>query len=122
MQLNRGGRHAAAEPPEPPSAGVRGLIHLPLEDPYQMPERLAVKASMSWLHYPPGSARYTTTRWPSSGSPVKKWHKSTASLGRIDSLRGSASDLADHRDDLAQHRRVVARDGIEGRSCAASTT
>ncbi|CNL73775.1 Uncharacterised protein [Mycobacterium tuberculosis] len=30
--------------------------------------------------------RYTTTRWPNSGSPVKKWHKSTASLGRIDSL------------------------------------
>ncbi len=33
-QLNRGGRHAAAEPPEPLSAAC-ARHHLPLEDPYR---------------------------------------------------------------------------------------
>ncbi|WP_445928973.1 sunset domain-containing protein, partial [Mycobacterium tuberculosis] len=56
------GRHAAAEPPEPPSAGVRPAIHLPLEDPYQMPNGYPVKASVSFgLYYPPGSALYHDT-------------------------------------------------------------
>lgn len=59
---DRGGRHAAAEPPEPPSAGVRPAIHLPLEDPYQMPNGYPVKASVSFgLYYPPGSALYHDT-------------------------------------------------------------
>ncbi|WP_435870373.1 sunset domain-containing protein, partial [Mycobacterium tuberculosis] len=51
-----------AEPPEPPSAGVRPAIHLPLEDPYQMPNGYPVKASVSFgLYYPPGSALYHDT-------------------------------------------------------------
>src|SRR6185312_11204006 len=59
-----------------------------------------------------------TRRWLKSGSPVKESHRPTdstrqgnrAGLGPL-----AASDLADHRDDLAQHGGVVTRDGVESR-------
>ncbi|OSC42219.1 LGFP repeat-containing protein [Mycobacterium decipiens] len=58
----RGGRHAAAEPPQPSSADVRPAIHLPLEDPYQMPNGYPIKASVSFgLYYTPAGALYHDT-------------------------------------------------------------
>ncbi len=61
----RGGRHAAAED-EDSGAGAgpagRPTIHLPLEDPYQVPEGYPIKASARFgLYYTPGSELYHDT-------------------------------------------------------------
>lgn len=66
----RSGRHAAVDADEAssvaahiasesPGAAGRPTIHLPLEDPYQMPEGYPIKVSASFgLYYTPGSALY----------------------------------------------------------------
>jgi uncharacterized protein with LGFP repeats len=66
-----GGRHAAAvpaadgtvEPSERPARGAAQLaIHLPLDDPYEVPDGYPVKASASYgLYYTPGDALYDDT-------------------------------------------------------------
>ncbi len=66
-----GGRHAAADtgtdgavaPSERPARGAAQLaIHLPLEDPYEVPDGYPVKASASYgLYYRPGDALYDDT-------------------------------------------------------------
>ncbi len=66
-----GGRHAAADPDTDGTAGpVEGgnrtavplAIHLPLEDPYEVPDGYPVKASASYgLYYAPGDAFYDDT-------------------------------------------------------------
>ncbi|MBV8789104.1 MAG: LGFP repeat-containing protein [Mycobacterium sp.] len=69
---SRAGRHAAADEedasddgqPTGPVAGPAGrpTIHLPLEDPYQMPEGYPIKASARFgLYYTPGSDLYHDT-------------------------------------------------------------
>ena len=69
----RGGRHAAADADEEsdfaPTAGTgpltpagRPTIHLPLEDPYQMPDGYPIKASPRFgLYYTPDSDLYHDT-------------------------------------------------------------
>ncbi|OBA72237.1 hypothetical protein A5641_00390 [Mycobacterium sp. 1554424.7] len=72
----RAGRHAATDeeaPPESaddagadvpaaPVAGGRPTIHLPLEDPYQVPDGYPIKASARFgLYYTPGSELYHDT-------------------------------------------------------------
>jgi uncharacterized protein with LGFP repeats len=69
----RAGRHAATdedEPPEPapdatdaaPVPGGRPTIHLPLDDPYQVPDGYPIKASARFgLYYTPGSELYHDT-------------------------------------------------------------
>ncbi|OCB21844.1 hypothetical protein A5674_02400 [Mycobacterium malmoense] len=61
----RGGRHAAADD-EDSGAGAgpagRPTIHLPLDDPYQVPEGYPIKASARFgLYYTPGSELYHDT-------------------------------------------------------------
>jgi uncharacterized protein with LGFP repeats len=70
-ELGGGGRHAAAEPQndgiaEPADQHSRGAaqlaIHLPLEDPYEVPNGYPVKASASYgLYYAPGDELYDDT-------------------------------------------------------------
>jgi uncharacterized protein with LGFP repeats len=63
----RTGRHAAADAeagPEAVGAGPAGrpTIHLPLDDPYQMPDGYPIKASARFgLYYTPGSELYHDT-------------------------------------------------------------
>lgn len=69
----RSGRHAAVDTGETspsashtvnenPGGPRRPTIHLPLEDPYQMPEGYPIKVSASFgLYYTPGSALYQDT-------------------------------------------------------------
>jgi uncharacterized protein with LGFP repeats len=66
----RGGRHAAADPEEDtthfaaatPSVPGQLTIHLPLDDPYQVPDGYPVKANASFgLYYMPDSALYEDT-------------------------------------------------------------
>jgi uncharacterized protein with LGFP repeats len=66
----RGGRHAAADPDEDTAhfAAVAPIIpgqlaiHLPLDDPYQVPDGYPVKANASFgLYYMPDSALYEDT-------------------------------------------------------------
>ncbi len=65
----RGGRHAASEPADddaffagPASAPGQLTIHLPLDDPYQVPDGYPVKANASFgLYYMPDSALYEDT-------------------------------------------------------------
>jgi uncharacterized protein with LGFP repeats len=55
---------AAAAPPMPlgPSPAVRPTIHMPLDDPYQMPDGYPIKASARFgLYYTPESALYHDT-------------------------------------------------------------
>src|SRR5580693_4694761 len=65
------------------------------------------------------AARSTTTPSPKSGCPAKKSRKPTASSRPTKPgtarRRCPALYLADHGDDLAEHGRVVAGDGIERR-------
>lgn len=61
----RGGRHAAADD-EDSGAGAgtpgRPTIHLPLDDPYQVPDGYPIKASARFgLYYTPGSELYHDT-------------------------------------------------------------
>ncbi len=69
---SRAGRHAAADeedvsddtPPTGPVSGPAGrpTIHLPLEDPYQVPDGYPIKASARFgLYYTPGSDLYHDT-------------------------------------------------------------
>lgn len=60
----RGGRHAAADDEDGDAAGLPGrpTIHLPLDDPYQVPEGYPIKASARFgLYYTPGSELYHDT-------------------------------------------------------------
>lgn len=59
----RGGRHAAVENvPEPTPGTQRPTIHLPLDDPYQMPDGYPIKASARFgLYYTPESELYHDT-------------------------------------------------------------
>ncbi|MFZ0903400.1 MAG: hypothetical protein WAN71_05875, partial [Mycobacterium sp.] len=66
----RGGRHAAADPEEDtthfaaatPIVPGQLTIHLPLDDPYQVPDGYPVKANASFgLYYMPDSALYEDT-------------------------------------------------------------
>lgn len=59
----RTGRHAAPGTEEPvPAGAVRPTIHLPLDDPYQVPDGYPIKANTSFgLYYTPGSALYHDT-------------------------------------------------------------
>lgn len=60
----RGGRHAAVEDDDDAGAGLAGrpTIHLPLDDPYQMPDGYPIKASARYgLYYTPGSELYHDT-------------------------------------------------------------
>jgi uncharacterized protein with LGFP repeats len=66
----QGGRHAAADPDEDTThfAAVTPIvpgqlaIHLPLDDPYQVPDGYPVKANASFgLYYMPDSALYEDT-------------------------------------------------------------
>lgn len=58
-------RHAAVEPVDvakAPGSAVRPTIHLPLDDPYQMPNGYPIKGSASFgLYYTPDSALYDDT-------------------------------------------------------------
>jgi uncharacterized protein with LGFP repeats len=58
-----GGRHAAAGTADAAPDGThRPTIHLPLDDPYQVPEGYPIKANASFgLYYTPGSALYHDT-------------------------------------------------------------
>ncbi len=61
----RGGRHAAVDD-EDSGAGAgpagRPTIHLPLDDPYQVPDGYPIKASVRFgLYYTPGSELYHDT-------------------------------------------------------------
>ena len=65
-----GGRHAAAdpdadsavEPDEHPLEATQLAIHLPLDDPYEVPDGYPVKASASYgLYYAPGDPLYDDT-------------------------------------------------------------
>ncbi len=60
----RGGRHAAADDDDAGAAPgpARPTIHLPLEDPYQVPDGYPIKASARFgLYYTPGSELYHDT-------------------------------------------------------------
>lgn len=60
----RGGRHAAADDEDGDAPGLPGrpTIHLPLDDPYQVPEGYPIKASARFgLYYTPGSELYHDT-------------------------------------------------------------
>ncbi|OJZ71325.1 hypothetical protein BRW65_18835 [Mycobacterium paraffinicum] len=60
----RGGRHAAADDDGDAAAGAPGrpTIHLPLDDPYQVPDGYPIKANASFgLYYTPGSPLYHDT-------------------------------------------------------------
>jgi uncharacterized protein with LGFP repeats len=66
----RSGRHAAVDTAEdeadfialPPLAPGQLAIHLPLDDPYQVPDGYPVKANASFgLYYMPDSALYDDT-------------------------------------------------------------
>lgn len=63
----RAGRHAAADTDDDvngsrPAASGRPTIHLPLDDPYQVPDGYPIKASARFgLYYTPGSDLYQDT-------------------------------------------------------------
>ncbi|OMC50771.1 hypothetical protein A5745_04070 [Mycobacterium sp. IS-2888] len=58
----RPGRHAAVDADEGPGPAGRPTIHLPLDDPYQMPDGYPIKVNASFgLYYTPDSVLYQDT-------------------------------------------------------------